>query len=389
MANQSQKQTASWLFIAFVLSSHGIAMASRIDNSRRLNKSEWLGIQHPATQTEIHTEKDTFSRLSCHELGESLRSEMTQVSDRLTERCNSATCFFGDSERTEIQDLALLSMRLTAIADVADQKMCLPEVIASSGGSLHGRIFHFKERFLASAVSEDAQDRFTSAFGQMAELQNKIRFDVRGETKDRRLLIPTNIEDPDVCPSPCQACTTKHNSWMKKDEEFSFKCILKTGDPKPEGAGFECPDPSPRRGLFHRHRAKTWCIAPHWRNWADQRRVMGATITCGVKAIFAAVHTGEEMSDSLRETCESKELGEIVSQEGLDELMRLDNTAAGHVVSAGNLAALSVFVSVEVLEAVSRLRLDTRGSSLISVDSDGADESLQQQAPPFSHVQGS
>lgn len=79
------------------------------------------------------------------------------------------------------------------------------------------------------------------------------------------------------------------------------------------------------------------------------------------------------MSDALRETCESKESGEAVSQAALDELVELDNTV-GDVVSSGNLAIFSVFMAVELTSAVGRLRTATRGSSFMSIDADGAIE---------------
>jgi len=393
MANNRQKQTTSWLLIALVLSNHGIGMASRIEERGRLNKLEnkveWYGKRNRPSvkQDDFHKAQENFSRMSCDELGGALRTAMTEVSNRLIDRCNSDSCSFSDSESSEVRSLSLLSMKLTAIADVADTKMCLPEVMSTAGGSLHGKIFPFMQPFLDSAVSEQARERFTMAFQQITILQEDIHA-LRGDVVDRRLLMPTNIESPAVCPSACQECTTEHNSWMKDDEEFSFKCVLNTGDPKPESDAFTCADPVPRNGMFHKHKSKTWCKVHDWLNLAEQTLAVSAKITCGAKAIFAPLQTGEEMSPSLRETCERKESGEAVTQESLDELIELDNTV-GDVVSAGNLAIFSVFMAVELIEAVSRLRRDTRSSSLISVGSDGVEESPQQQDPPYTYVKGS
>ena len=52
----------------------------------------------------------------------------------------------------------------------------------------------------------------------------------------------------------------------------------------------------------------------------------------------------------------------------------LDNTV-GDVVSPGNLAIFSVFMAVELTQAVGSLRTATRGSSFISVDANGVIDS--------------
>lgn len=365
-----KKQTTSWLFIALVLSSHGIAMASRIEETGRDNKLEWFGQNRQPSRQSFADAQEDFSTMECEELGVTMRATMADVSARMNERCNAETCSFHDSESEEIQSLAVFAMRITAISDVADHKMCLPEVIEASNSF---QTSEFTARFLASAVSTEARDRFTLAGAEMTHLQEEIHA-LRGEVVDRRLLLPTNIEDPAVCPSPCLECTTQHNSWFQQDEVFSFKCILNTGDVKPEGPGLSCAEPSARNGLGNRHQSKTWCEVQDWQDMAAQILTISSKVTCGAKAVMAPIQTGHAMSASLRETCESKESGEAVSQAALDELTELDNTV-GNVVSPGNLAIFSVFMAVEVTQAIGRLRTATRASSFISVDADGAVDS--------------
>lgn len=365
-----QKQTTSWLFIALVLSNHGIAMASRIEEKHGQDaKLEWFGQNTRQHSTEDFAEaQEEFSTMECHELGVTMRTTMADVSARMAERCNAESCSFSDSESEDIQNLALLAMRITAIADVSDNKMCLPEVLEASNSFQTNA---FTERFLASAVSNDARSRFNLAFTEMSHVQEEIHA-LRGDVVDRRVLLPTNIEDPTVCPSPCLECTTQHNSWFGQQEEtFSFKCILNTGDAKPEESGLSCAEPSVRNGIGNRHQSKTWCEVQDWQDLATQTLAISSKVTCGAKAIVAPIQTGHAMSASLRETCEAKESGEAVSQAALDELTELDNTI-GDVVSPGNLAIFSVFMAVELTQAVGRLRTATRGSSFIGIDADGA-----------------
>merc|ERR1719198_2167478 len=98
---------------------------------------------------------------------------------------------------------------------------------------------------IGAAPSPEVRGRFESAFAALERLQGSL-LSLHTEILDRRLILPKNIEDPAVCPSPCTSCTTEHNSWYQEDEEFSFKCILNEGDAKPEGAGFTCADPQKR-----------------------------------------------------------------------------------------------------------------------------------------------
>lgn len=384
-----QKQTTSWLFIALILSSHGIAMASRIEEHGTNGKLEWFGRNR---QSESDPEEE-FSMMSCEELSAAMSAAYMSVSLRMSERCNAESCSFSDSEAEDIQTLAVLSMRIAAIADVSDTKMCLPEVLEAATPILSS---HFNQRtrdaFLASAVSDDARDRFRLAFSEMTKVQSDI-VALRGEVVDRRLLLPTNIEDPDVCPSPCVECTSQHNSWFQQSETWSFKCILDAGAAAPEGPGISCAAPEPRNGLGNRGQMKSWCEVHDWEDWAVQSLDISARITCGAKAVLAPIQTGHVMSASLRETCVSKESGEAVSQAALDELMALDNTV-GDVVSAGNLAIFSVIMSVELTSAVGRLRTATRGSSFISVDASGATDSSSgghsiHQSTNHSYTQGS
>jgi hypothetical protein len=382
--HQYKKQSTSWFFIALILSNHGIALAVRVEMDRQEGKMD-----QPGSMLGPNDAQAEFSTMSCEELGTEMSASMADVSARMNDRCNAESCSFRDSESEDIQSLAVLAMRITAIADVSDTKMCLPEVLEASTPF---QTSQFTERFLASAVSAEARDRFSLAFSEMTKVQEEIHA-LSGDVTDRRLLLPTNIEDPAVCPSPCVECTTQHNSWFRHDETFSFKCILNAGDEKPEGRGISCAEPEQRRGWGHGHQHKTWCEVQDWQDLASQTLSISSKITCGAKAVMAPIQTGHAMSASLRETCESKESGEAVSQAALDQLVELDNTV-GDVVSPGNLAIFSVFMAVEVTQAVGRLRTSTRGSSFISVDANGLIESSSvghsvHQASNHSYTQGS
>lgn len=332
------------------------------------NSLDWLRRRNP-TESEYRRDQDRFTTMSCDHLGTEMTAAMHRATSLLNHRCSVSSCSFSADETHEVESLATTAMRVAAISHTADQKLCLPEVLAAAEPySFSSNMF--KERFLASAVSGEAQARFSRAFDKMASVQDDIEA-LRGSVVDRRLLFPTNIEDPAVCPAPCQSCTTQHNSWHREEEAFSFKCILNSGDPAPVGLGMQCSEPVVRNSVLHRihsyiredvdRQFKTWCEVSDWQDLASQTIMISAQLTCSAKAIFAPIQMGDDMSEDLLATCIAKESGEALPQAALDELIELDNTV-GNVVSPSNLAIFSLLMSVELTSAVGRLRQATRSS---------------------------
>lgn len=321
------------------------------------------------TESEYRRDQDRFTTMTCNQLGTEMTAAKLRATGLLNHRCSDSSCSFSADEAHEVESLATTAMRVAAISQVADQKLCLPEVLAAAEPhSISSNIF--KERFLVSAVSGEARKRFRMAFDKMASVQDDIEA-LRGSVIDRRLLLPTNIEDPAVCPAPCKSCTTQHNSWYRDEEIFSFKCILDSGDPAPVGLDMQCSEPVVRNSVLHRihshiredvdRQFKTWCEVSDWQDLASQTTMISAQLTCSAKAIFAPIQTGEDMSEDLLATCIAKESGEAVPQAALDELIELDNTL-GNVVAPSNLAIFSLLMSMELTSAIGRLRLATRSS---------------------------
>jgi len=367
---QHQRQTTGWLFVVLLLTNHGIGMAHRVNMDAKVDyQLDRLRRRNPIGESEYRRDQDRFTTMTCNQLGTEMTAAMLRATSLLNHRCSVSSCSFSADESHEVESLATTAMRVAAISQVADQKLCLPEVLAAAEPhSISSNIF--KERFLASAVSGKAQTRFRRAFDKMASVQDDIEA-LRGSVIDRRLLLPTNIEDPAVCPAPCKSCTTRHNSWSRDEEVFSFKCILDSGDPAPVGLGMQCSEPVVRNSVLHRihshiredvdRQFKTWCEVSDWQDLASQTIMISAQLTCSAKAIFAPIQTGDDMSEDLLATCIAKESGEAVPQAALDELMELDNTV-GNVVAPSNLAIFSLLMSVELTSAIGRLRLATRSS---------------------------
>lgn len=343
-------------------------MAMRMEQENTRESLDWLRRRSP-TERGYRRDQDRYNTMNCEELGTEMTAAMHSASELLNQRCSLRSCSFSRQESNEVESLAIASMRIAGISHVADQKLCLPEVLAAAEDYSFSSS-EFRERFLASAVSGEARERFSKAFARMAELQGDIE-NLRGSVVDRRLLFPNNVEDPSVCPSPCQSCTTRHNSWIKGEEAFSFKCILNPGDPAPVAEGLQCSEPVLRNSVMHRIRShlsestdrqyKTWCEVQDWQDLAAQTLAISAHLTCGAKAIFAPIQTGEDMSEDLYATCVAKENGDAVPQNALNQLRQLDETV-GNVVAPSNLAIFSVLMSKDITSTVGRLRQATRTS---------------------------
>merc|ERR1719329_1702513 len=276
------------------------------------------------------------------------------------------------------------------MAEVADKKMCLPEILDSE--QTMSNFEHFKaadEMFLESATSPEARDRFSRAFARMSVVQSSL-LSMDGEIFNRRLLFPSNVEDPSVCPSPCLECTRAHNTWRwwQDDEQFSFKCILNAGDPAPEGEGFTCPEPTARSSNSNQH--KTWCEVRHWLESAAQTLDVSATAACGARSVLAPLQHGNDMTESQATTCRKEVIGEAVTQRELDDFRGLDEEI-DMVVTAGNFATFSMFMIVELVTTVSELRLRTRsGSSFVERnETSDAQPEVNVSHSPFRYTAGS
>merc|ERR1719181_2489043 len=127
---------------------------------------------------------------------------------------HDGTSAFHEMGAQEVQSIALLTIRVSAIADVADRKLCLPEVINGQAATTeHLSSFRSaEETFVSAATSEEASDRFRRAFSRMSAVQSDL-LDLHVEVLNRHVLLPDDIEDPANCPSPCTSCTREHNSW--------------------------------------------------------------------------------------------------------------------------------------------------------------------------------
>jgi len=282
-----------------------------------------------------------------------------------------------------VQNVALLTIRVSAIADVADRKLCLPEVLASHTATIE--IFRSaEETFVSAATSPEASDRFRRAFTRMSAVQSDL-LSLHSAVLNRQVLLPTDIEDAANCPSPCTTCTREHNtrSWSwnpQESEDFHFKCIMAAGASPPVGDGFTCEEPSPRRS--NPSEQKSWCEVHHWQQSAAETFDISAKAACGARSILAPLQHGGDMSEMAVSACEKEMTGEALTQDEITELRRLDSEI-DNVVSPGNLASFSLFLIIELMSTISELRVQSRSSSSSLV------EAKQSDPPPIRYQQGS
>jgi hypothetical protein len=365
---QHRRTFAPWFFIALVLSNHGIAMAARINHHDSVEEVVARNLATGPHEDALRNSHENYQHMSCDELAGEMGTAMGEAVHHLTP---------GREQAAEVQNTALLTIRISAIADVADRKLCLPEVFSSPEGLDQSQC----EAFIAAATSEDAQDRFQRALSRMSAVQSDL-LDLHGEVLNRHVLLPNDIEDPANCPSPCTSCTREHNSWSQDSEDFHFKCIMPAGSARPTGEGFTCEEPTPRRS--NRNEMKAWCEVHHWQAAAAQTLDISAKAACGARSILAPLQHGGDMSEMAVSACEKEMTGEALTQDEVTELRRLDSEI-DQVVSPGNLAAFSLYLIIGLMDTIAELRLRSRApSSLV--------EAEQQQRPgqaPIAYTQGS
>lgn len=374
---QHRRTLAPWFFIALVLSNHGIAMAARINAHHQAENVLGNTVKGPNGQ--LRNAHETYQQMTCDELAVQMAQALGDAANRVQDH-HDGTSAFSDMGAEQVRSVALLTIRVSAIADVADTKLCLPEVINS--GQISEHLEHFRsaeETFVNAATSEEAKDRFHRAFSRMSAVQSDLA-DLHSQVLNRHVLLPNDIEIPANCPAPCNSCTREHNSWSQDTEDFRFKCIMDSGVSRPYGEGFTCEAPSPRRS--NANEQKSWCEVHHWQAAAAQTVDISAKAACGARSILAPLQHGGDMSEMAVMACEKQMTGEALTQEEINELRRLDSEI-DEVVSPGNLASFSLFLIVELVVTISELRLQSRSpSSLVEVDQPA-------NAPPIAYTQGS
>lgn len=334
-------------------------MAARLQVGRAEDSIGVKGLgRKPTTVSNRQTRRahETYQQMSCDEL----ELVMERATGEATRQMQAHRESFSEVSARGIQSIALLTVQVSAVADAADRKLCLPEVI--DAGQTSENMEHFRSSestFVNAASSEEARNRFRRAFSRMAVVQANLA-GLHSQVLNRHVLFPQNIEEPAVCPSPCTGCTRDHNSWFQEAETFAFKCILDAGASKPEGEGFKCEEPTARNS--NASEQKAWCEVHHWQMAAAQTLDISAKAACGARSILAPLQHGGDMSEVAAAACEKEMRQEALSQEEVNELRRLDSVI-DEVVSPGNLAMFSLFLIFELITTVSELRLRSRSPS--------------------------
>jgi len=163
---------------------------------------------------------------------------------------------------------------------------------------------------------------------------------------------------------------------------------MDAGAAAPVGPGFTCEEPTIRNS--NRNQQKSWCEVHDWEAAAAQTVEISAKAACGARSVLAPLQHGGDMSDMAITACEKELTGEALSQDEVNELRRLDSEI-DEVVTPGNLAAFSLCLIIEVITAVSELRLRSRTeeSSLIESKQPAGVPETEANQRAFAYTQGS
>lgn len=304
--------------------------------------------------------------LRCEQLPGGMSEAIKLAKATLGKVCSGdkSSCDLLDVSEVIIEDLVADSLRISAIASVADKKHCLGPTMDSD--IVQSNLTHLLDMFpavLDGAGSNKANKQMQQAQQRLMSWQYEL-LELANVTLDRKLLFPRDIENADNCPEPCTSCTVEHNSFYKDAEEFKFKCILDGADDVPSKFNSELACTQPQRRWSRPWQFKTWCSVTDWKLHAYQHNVMSAQLTCGAQSIFSPMIRGREMPEGIYKTCLAVEQDIVVPKKESQAYQAFAmETNSRFRVPAGATSAFAVFLSAGLAQGLGALRLASTGNN--------------------------
>lgn len=348
MADRTKNTGMAYFLIFLMLSGHGLAMRARVDHHTQTAKLEAKVFSDNDMQEALRRGEAAIEETSCEDLPNVMRVVLQNATSSLEQQDWSS-----EIPEHAIQVVGMHALMITTVANVADTKFCLPEVMADPAvQQAVANLENVWGAVTAHLRSEEAQARVERSTVLLNEWKTQLQA-LSGSMLDRSLLFPSNVEEN--CPEPCTSCSTESGLFHRVDK-FEFRCTLESSSSAlPVAPGLTCEAPS---GWG---RTAT-CTVKDWQSLASQRtRIMAYTI-CDSRAVLAPIHNGGEVPQALRETCLEMEKGKAVSQEDMDEY-RDFLTDTDDVVPAAFKAAFAIKMSLSITAGISELRQASRGNS--------------------------
>lgn len=284
---------------------------------------------------------------SCTDLDAMLQEQLVQATDLMTERN-------GGPESADA--LASAATQISAIADAADMKRCLPSVLNNTATHAAGERFHWLTmEFLPTAGSEESRSRTDQAYLKLQHLKGMI-LDFEHEMHDERLHLPTQDSPQEfICPRGCIECPLSAGS-----SAGGFKCIMQPGTSIPQGLvphgfSFTCDESTLSPRSSNQNQMKVQCQQKDAAPVAAQLTFMSARVTCAALALLNPLQHGDEFSAAEELNCIKQRTGEALAHENLEGLKAKQNTM-DQVVAPFDLAKFTLVFTVEITQAIAELR---------------------------------
>lgn len=357
MQHTTRLQTCkAWALVVLLLSHRAIAARFAVEETASHDRQEPSvdgNVRHQAL-----LDREEAGQLSCQDLPHLMALILDKCAIALTDATRQRVL-----DGQHCRELPQNAMRVAALTWIADRHHCLPEMMSAVPVREQvDRLINLWGRIPGSALSRESRRRMERAKMNFDNWQDDLLIGA-SSILDRRLVIASNVEDPDVCPEPCLRCQ-KRGSSTRTDDHFSFKCVLSAGTEPPTRHDMNCSEPEPREGAMGHifGERKSWCDVHGWRRTAEQTAAISASITCASLGAIGPLQHGREMPESVRETCVDGELGRVVPRAKLLQFRDYAGSVDS-VVSSAERSAFSVFMSIGIARGLAALRMAARGNA--------------------------
>jgi len=181
-------------------------------------------------------------------------------------------------------------------------------------------------------------------------------------------LMDTNLTKS--CPSQCKTCTRQHKSWLKGEEKFKFKCVLK---------GKELPEPKdkivcepPRRRFTKPWQKKTWCAVQDWRQMAARQAKVSAILSCSMMVL--SPNLKEDLIFKGHKACMAWQQGLVLSHDMGEKVLTKLVASIKNVLRGPEYYLLTTLVALGRGAGLAQL---IHGSKEASTEGDGSETGPQ------------
>lgn len=303
-----------------------------------------------------------IEEINCDDVRRMMTSSLKSADAVLEKACGNGTCNF---EQVNVShSLMEIVINVSETASVADQKMCLGQIV--SDPDVFVSMFELKDKFqnamIQGAGSDSAIQRMQRAFDYLASWDDDLAEHLGGGILDRRLSVPLVGKETQHCPKPCKRCKSTRIGY--------FECILpyeqRRSTPSEFSDKISCGKP---RWRLLKFRHSVYCEVPEAIVIEFQQSHITALVTCIAGSALGVLKMGSPMPNVTFTECLGLEqrfihLPTVESTKFVDMTYSSYTSMRDKVVSDDSLKAFAIFVTTGLASALGGVRLGAQTNTL-------------------------